>query len=244
MSFVSEPNRLHLIWQASNSEVRKRFVVGELVRSGTSVSLAYHYYSDDLYEALMLGFVGHPAFPLSQPVHHQNVIEIFSRRLPPRNRADYNTYLTRNRLPIDRPLSDFTILGYAGGALPSDGFYCALNLQYEPLPIAMLMEVAGFRYNEGMNFEIPHLLNMPVSFVPEPENPKDSNAVAIYAGPSRLGYVPRYHAGLFKRWSAANMIVASVERIDGTLTKPQVHLMVHIMSNYASARAAKGKLLF
>lgn len=240
MSFVSEPNRLHLIWQSTRPDLRKKFVVGELSRSGSSISLAYHYYSTDFTDAMVAGFAGHPAFPVSQPVHHQNVIEVFSRRLPPRNRADYHTYLVRNHLPADRPLSDFTILGYAGGALPSDGFYCAIDLRYEQLPIGMLMEVAGFRYNDGMNFAIPQLMGSNVIFVPEPSNPQDPDAVAIYAGVSRLGYVPRYYARLFKMWSAMNMVSGSIARIDGTLTKPQVHLMVYIMSNTNANRLIRG----
>ncbi|MBB3587769.1 HIRAN domain-containing protein [Sphingomonas sp. BK481] len=238
ISHLIEPNRLLLIWQSSNPTVRKKFIVGELVRASDRVSLTYAYYSHDLQEAMSVGFTGHPAFPLDVPVHHFNVVEVFSRRLPPRNRSDFRTYLEKHRIDPVGQISDFALLGFTGATLPGDGFMCAIDYRYETMPHLFLMEVAGFRYNAGMHLEISAMMGQVVTFMPEIDNPHDQNAVRIFVAGLPIGYVPRYYAALMRTWLSSCMTMGVIERIDGTLTKPQVHIAVSVISHYSGRAQA------
>lgn len=231
INHIIEPNRLKLIWQSSNPKFRTRFVVADLIRSSYCVSLFYKKFTHDFQNAQLFGFQGHPAFRIDQAVHHQNVLEVFSRRLPSRNRTDFPTYLAKHRLDNHLNISDFALLGYTGGALPSDGFSCAIDFEYEDKPHQFMMEVAGFRYHAGMNVEIPSLTNQIAVFAPEDNNDHDPFAVQIIVSGVKIGYVPRYYAQLFRIWMNDSFLYGSIERIDGTLTKPQVHLMVYVIPN-------------
>jgi hypothetical protein len=230
ITYAIEPNRLKMIWQSSTSTTRTKFVVGELVRAEDKVSLSYFRISSDFLNAISIGFVGHPAFRIDTPVHHHNVIEVFSKRLPPRNRADFQAYLSKNRLENIPSISNFALLGYTGGHLPGDGFSFAIDFCYENLPYQFLMEVAGFRYYSGMNVEISAMAGQLVNFEPESTNLHDPFAVKIMFMGTHIGYVPRYYAPLVRYWLNHCRIFAIIERIDGTLTKPQVHLMMHVLS--------------
>jgi hypothetical protein len=234
-----EPNRLKLIWQSSGVD-RNKYTVGELVRSGQSVSLSYFHDSAEMFGARSAGFVGHAAFPFNRPVYHENVIETFSRRLPSRHRNDFYMYLHKNRLAAKTHISDFALLGYTGAYLPSDGFSFAVDWRFQELPYLFLMEVAGFRYNSGMLMQMDDLLGRPVFFQYEEGNPYDSSAVAIYVEGQKIGYVPRYYAANFRYWSAVYEISGSIERIDGALAKPQVSILLFVKSRQYTNALATG----
>jgi len=51
--------------------------------------------------------------------------------------------------------------------------------------------IAGFTYYDGLDVISELQLGTPVSLRSEPENPYDPNAVSIYYGETKLGYVPR-----------------------------------------------------
>ena len=51
--------------------------------------------------------------------------------------------------------------------------------------------IAGFTYYDGLDVMGELQLGTPVSLRSEPENPYDPNAVSIYFGDTKLGYVPK-----------------------------------------------------
>ncbi len=229
-----EPNRLKMIWQ-SQGEDRTKYQVGEIIRSGHQTSLSYFRHEPTFLDALMAGFEGYPAFPLNKTVHHENVIETFSRRIPPRSRNDYHTYLTKNRISTDYQISDFALLGYTGGYLPSDGFSFAIDWRFQELPFIYLMEISGFRHHVGMHIDINNLLGKQIQFIPEPENEYDINAVAIYLADMKIGYVPRYYNKEFLFWSDYYNIYGQIERIDGKMLKPKVSVLTIVQTRQVAA---------
>lgn len=232
-----EPNRLKLIWQSSGED-RTKYTVGELVRSGAGVSLSYLRQNSDIFQAIQAGFAGHTAFPLHRPTYHENVVETFARRLPARSRNDYIQYLTKNRISLGTRISDFALLGYTGAYLPSDGFSFAIDWRFQELPFLFLMEISGFRYNSGMNMQMESLIGKNLTFVPEPENPYDSNAVAVHLNSNRIGYIPRYYAADYHFWAAYYDVSGFVERIDGALAKPKVSVLMFVKTRaYTNALA-------
>jgi hypothetical protein len=53
--------------------------------------------------------------------------------------------------------------------------------------------IAGFTFADGLDVIDKLKLGTEVAIVGEPDNPHDSDAVAIYYGECRIGYVPRNH---------------------------------------------------
>ena len=51
--------------------------------------------------------------------------------------------------------------------------------------------IAGFTYYDGLDVINDLEIGTPVSLKADPENPYDSNAVALYLNDTKLGYVPR-----------------------------------------------------
>ncbi|WP_177313701.1 HipA domain-containing protein [Marinobacter gelidimuriae] len=116
-----EPQRLLLFWQARESQKRSRYRVGQLVKQGGHVVLQYSV-GTEMARAKEVGFQGYPAFPLKQVEHRHQVMEAFTRRLPPRTRRDFSRYLELRAIPADADISEFALLGYSGAKLPDDGF--------------------------------------------------------------------------------------------------------------------------
>lgn len=227
-SYFFEPHRLLVIWQSSLAEVRTRFVVGELIRCENCVSLSYFPWSSDYLTAETLGFEGHPAFPRHQVVHHHNVMEVLSRRLPPRSRSDFGFYLKKYGLAEHPNISDFGLLGYTAGILPSDGFSFAINLGFEAIPLFFPMECAGFRFYDGMQMEFDSVSNFVVEFRPEDGNAYDPFAVAIYLENRKLGFVPRYYSSLVRIWLHRYNVFGFTSRIMGSIGSPKLLLNVSI----------------
>lgn len=227
-----EPNRLKVIWQSSGSD-RTKYVVGELVRAGERVSLSYFQNSEQFLRAFAAGFRGHPAFPMRNPCYHENVLEILSRRLPSRQRNDFYLYLIRHNINPDVKISDFALLGYTNGKLPSDGFSFVIDFRFQELPLVFPIEISGFRYHGGMSIPTEILLKQHVSFHLDNNNPHDPYAISILSDGVVLGYVPRYYAEDIRAWLHWITLSGFVDRIEGPAKKPEVHVMLHVHKSSA-----------
>lgn len=53
--------------------------------------------------------------------------------------------------------------------------------------------IAGFAYYDGLDVIEQLVPAAPVALVSEPDNPYDPEAVAVYFGETKLGYVPKAH---------------------------------------------------
>ena len=62
---------------------------------------------------------------------------------------------------------------------------------YERSKHLMDCHIAGFTYYNGLDVIDELVLGTSVNLKSEPENPYDTNAVSIYYGDTKLGYVPR-----------------------------------------------------
>lgn len=61
---------------------------------------------------------------------------------------------------------------------------------YEPSRVLSSFHIAGFQYGDGALVLSELRPGELLSLQPEPDNPHDPEAVAIYRGDVRLGYVP------------------------------------------------------
>lgn len=237
---IIEPKRLLMVWQTlDRSEsagqpqggVGKRYVVGELRQADKGVVLRYFKDSQDFKDAKELGFEGYPAFDISKP-EHTNVMSALERRIPPRERSDFSEFLKYHRIAPGAAgsLSPFALLGYTGGKLPGDSFSFVHTFEEAPIPCELTVEVAGFRYYKGMDLlkQGNSLVDRPVQFKAEPENPYDSHAVAIYSDGEPIGHVNRAQTEAFNKWLQCCRIEGNVERVNGRLDRPSVLLYVKV----------------
>lgn len=66
---------------------------------------------------------------------------------------------------------------------------------YEKSRYLLDCHVAGFAYYDGLDVIKKLELGAPVTLKPEPENPYDPDAVAIYFEKAKLGYMPQAKNG-------------------------------------------------
>lgn len=222
-----EPKRALLAWQSSRTDSsRRRWDVAELLRNDTTPAspVELHYLSrEHLAGAIAEGFSGYPAFSMKQPVHGQDVLATFMLRLPPRRRPDFSKYLDAYLIAPDAQFTDFALLAATEGRLPSDGFSVVNPLDEVASAAEFVIEAAGIRH---VSTPVQVELGKAVEFRPEPENKNDPNAIAIFSGPSKLGYINRLQTAAFHRWIAQARVTARVEKTNGTPERPRVILHV------------------
>jgi hypothetical protein len=225
LSYIREPSRLLLTWQPaeSSSQPRTRRVVGEIKKHGDEVVLRYLPETPDYQAAVECGFLGYPAFNPTSVEHRQGVMEAFSRRLPPRKREDFGDFLAKHRLPEPFPLSDLALLGYTGGALPSDGFSLVPDFPDDPGPFDYVLELAGVRHVRGLNLSSV-TAGDEVQFALDRENPIDRDAVFVVHRGKPLGYVNRALRSRVAKWAANGQLSATIERLNGKPDRPLVYV--------------------
>ena len=118
ISNIVKSRFLYLIWK--NEQSSKRFAVGKLYED------RFEYFDKNtLEEAIDEGFQGFPAFSLDEKTH-SNALKVFMRRLPPKNRTDYDKFLALYGLDYEKEIvkniSDFELLGYTGAYVSGNSF--------------------------------------------------------------------------------------------------------------------------
>ncbi|ABM17142.1 hypothetical protein Q667_17350 [Marinobacter sp. C1S70] len=226
---IIEPRRLLLCWQARDSESRSRYVVGELVQREKNVTLRYFTGTPEFKEALNNGFVGYPAFPIrSGDVHTGQVLEAFTRRLPPRNRRDFSRYLEMRGISPEAEISDFALLGYTGAKLPNDGFEIVHTFEHAGDQVEFVLEVAGFRHESTIPAD-QIVVGESVTFHPEPENQYDPHAIRIELRGTKIGYVARGHAPVILDFlNDGAEISGEVFRKNGTAERPLIYIFTQL----------------
>lgn len=231
---VFEPNRIKLIWQnAFNERDRTNYHVADIIKKNDTVFLSYTCDTEDFLKARELGFEGYSKFKFdSAPIiSHIDVGNTFYRRLPPRSRGDFLSYLSGFGLKNHEEISSFALLGYTGATLPGDSFYCLHYYEDMPIPSEFVMHVAGFRHVRKDNIEsYSDILSNHEELTPrlEPENEHDSSAIALYHDDEKIGYINRNSTSAFKNWMENNQVKILSYRINGTASKPRLLAFVSI----------------
>ncbi|OGW29250.1 MAG: hypothetical protein A2X56_14285, partial [Nitrospirae bacterium GWC2_57_13] len=230
------PQRLFLVWQGPEGGDRARCIVAELLRTNHGIELRYLTQSDDFKKARENGFEGYPAYPKTDRVYKEGVIETLMLRLPPRERSDYNKYLESLRISSAARVSDFALLGYSGAKLPSDGFSIVHPFDDVSEPCELLTEVAGFRYYEGMTMQLA--VGMTAKLQPEPTNPYDPQAIMVLVKGKKVGYIGRGLLPALHRWlDNKSEITAVIEKINGRPERPSIMLFIAVVPQRQSEHA-------
>jgi len=222
---IIEPERMKVVWKSPGGSHRN-YHVADLLRSNgdEQIQFVYNTESDDFKLAFEQGFQGYFAFPLKQSdSFDEGIMQVLSRRLPPRSRSDFHSFLKQWAIPENQEISDFALLGYSHGSIPGDDFSFYPYWEDYELPCSFLIEVAGFRYNAGMSMDIDSISS--IRFSKDIDNDHDSNAVSIWGNDQKIGYVNRTLTNAFHKWlDQGASIQASIYRVNGTEERPRVHL--------------------
>lgn len=229
LQHLIDPRRLLLTWQPGEAAGvgRTRRVVAEVVREDDAFVLRYLPGTQDYDVAVSAGFTGHPAFPLSTVEHRSGVEEALSRRLPPRKREDFGDFLAKHRLPNPFPLSDLALLGYTGGALPSDGFALVPDFADDDVPCDYILEVAGVRHVRGTDVS-SLTVGDPLTFVRDNENLVDRDALLVVHRGLPLGYVNRAMRQRVATWAESGHLSARIDRLNGKPGRPLVFARLEV----------------
>ena len=87
--------------------------------------------------------------------------------------------------------------------------------------------IAGFSYYEGAMVFNKLSIGTELQLVPEPENPFDKNAVALYLGESKLGFIPRgNNREISKLLNAGYSVFKAVVQMVNPKNRPEEQIMV------------------
>lgn len=222
INHIIEPTRLLLAWQQHGTEKRRRFIVAELLKNSDGlIQLNYLEESRDFLQARELGFTNYPGFAVGES--HLDTLHIFMKRLPPRKRTDFGRFLTSIRIPEDATISDFALLGYSGARLPDDGFVFINPFENAKPPFELMTPIAGYYYHKDKAPKHSLAEGMSVELKKEPDNPKDSNAVAIWINGIQAGYINKGLPRSVNQWLDNGWVESTViERLNGTPKNPRV----------------------
>ncbi|MDL2401588.1 HIRAN domain-containing protein [Rhizobium mayense] len=238
---IVEPSRLLLTWQTlDDSKSRTRFAVGELQAASPPT---FTYYSEDEFFRVngkpltyirSIGYAQYPAFKPTKLHHVDGVLEAFLRRLPPRNRADFDKYITHFRLSRNTTISDFALLGITEAKLPADGFALVDPLDDTVKTRELMIEVVGHRHYPS---DLDGALGEAVDLIPEPENQWDPHAVMVLARGMKVGYINKFQCAAFLQWISEDRVTAVIERVNGTADHPRLYIFVRVSPRLASLAA-------
>ncbi|WP_439821374.1 HIRAN domain-containing protein [Pseudomonas sp. HLG18] len=219
---VFEPTRLFLVWTSTTEGVaRNRRIVGELVKKNDHCTFRYLKDTPDYHAAVNEGFIGFPAFTINGNEEFDNALAAFMSRIPPRKRQDFPKYLAQYGLPSSFNGSDFSLLGYTGARLASDSFELSPDLSTASAPIDVVLEVSGTQYNKVLGDITEGML---VTFVHEPENQHDKNAIAIMTSFGRIGYVSRALNKGFSHLLSQSRVTGTV--LSSDLRKEKIKILI------------------
>jgi len=236
------PKRLILAWQApDHMNDRFRWAVGVVVGCSAGRWRFNYLRAGEEFQSYnggrpieqmrALGFQGYPAFSTKILGHTDGVSQVLMRRLPPRSRQDFSTYLEKFGLVDNIDMSDFQLLAITEAKLPSDGFSLVDPLDEAQEYCDLMLEIAGFRYYSS---NVPLLkAGQPVKIEREWGNPHDYYAVEVTAEQrTKIGNINRLQARTFCRWLENRSVKTSMSRLNGRLGHPKAYIFVQVRPAY------------
>ena len=233
-----QTRRALLTWQRPLEQPgsRDRFAVAELLQCEGGVAFSY-LGEGSLAPALEAGFSGYPGLALGEAHEADTAIDVLARRLPPRDRPDFDDFMETFGLSPQADFSDLSLLAYTGARLTGDSFGVTETFEGFDRPFRYVFDVSGYRhYRSGA----PDLaVDEPVIFRRDPTNEHDSDAIEIAReNDARLGYVNRLQAQTVQRWIEHGSIDARVFRLGGHSVYPRLFVMADIEPALQKVHAA------
>ncbi len=157
---------------------------------------------------------------LNQVYHSTTLFPLFANRLLPESRPEYRDYLTWSGFSPEETPEPLVVLGRTEGMKQTDA------VEVFPCPAPTLTgQYVNYFFAHGVRYHLPNAQEVleqlavgdKLSLRPQPQNPKDRNAIAIFSHDTPLGYIPRYlatDAGHLLRECDARDVKLFVERVN------------------------------
>jgi hypothetical protein len=228
-----KPKVLYLVWEDAD---RRRYKVG----SFTETCFQYLHKEESFIKAQEKGFKGFFSFPLTEEeISYPNPVPVFMRRLPPKNRQNYAEYLTAFGLDAENPPeSDFTLLGYTGAHLLDDPYHVLNTFEGIKTGFSFISKVSAaqqcfFSHNDEKSLNLASNPYPTLILKPDPENPKDPNAIQIFIQLSEclvpFGYVHKELTLSIKTWqNEGRRLEARLFRVNGQPNHRHAYASIHV----------------
>lgn len=184
-------DKIFLSWRIGKGS--SRIMVGVIEKRSSGV--IFKYIKEGVDKASQYGFRGYPGLSLDQMVHEKNVIELFSKRIINFERTDTKWLL--DFWEVDESLKGDVLymLAMTQGKMQTDSFEFLASFIPDS-GLSFVTDVAAITY---YGFDLNEIREGErLSFVKEPNNPKDNKAVQVYCGENKLiGYVKKGHNEVF-----------------------------------------------
>lgn len=226
------PSELLLVWQAPDAEKdRLRWAVG-ILKTGSPAT--FRYFSEEELPSYNIGrsraqlnaagFSGYPAFRYDPGKQFDvDVLKTFMRRIPPASRNDFGRYQEYFSIRPQTGMPDMLLLALTEARLPGDGFSLVDPLNPTSTSGEAVVEIAGYRYEAGGSDLLPGDV---LVLKPDPTNRHDCDAVAIFRGDIRVGFVNRLQALTVCRWLETHEMRCEVLRKNGRADAPRAYAKI------------------
>jgi hypothetical protein len=180
---------LYLAWREPG---RRWWPIGRLLREGSEYEFAY---THGALEAHGAGFRPLLAFPEPREVYRsESLFAVFANRLMNTSRPDFSSFVQWLDLPSSET-DPLVLLARSGGRRETDMF--EVFAAPDPTPdgrYRMPFFVHGLRHRavEAQRLATQLTPRTPIELRPDPENPEDKEALAVFAHGAHIGFAPRY----------------------------------------------------
>lgn len=190
---MNEIGHIFLSWREGLG--KRRHLVGVLKRNATQGAV-FSYIKDGVERAQKDGFSPYTEFPEIDKLYSENVLEVFGQRIMKSERSDIADFF--DFWEIDPKFKDdkYYLLAYTQGLNPTDNFEFLAD--FNPRKnLCFLTDLAGLTKNKlGKNEVLP---GDSLSYVLDPENEFDKNAVKVFKGEKYIGYIKQIHSRVFHK---------------------------------------------
>lgn len=195
---------LYITWRKKVGE--RRYIIAKIKRN-VSEGISFEYLPD--YEKAKNDGLEH-FFGFKEPkkLSPNDIEEILSLRVISKERPDRNEFLKFWEADEVNDIMD--ILALTQGKSPTDNFeFLANYLTVNKKHLIFITDLAGLSH-----------LKLPIgtvkkgdilSFQREPRNPKDENAIAVYNGSTKVGYIKKIHNKIFQKRQNLKLIVKAID---------------------------------
>lgn len=214
-------NRLYVSWQRNPHE--SRHIIAKIERTPENNALTFDYLPE-FDEAKQKGLSHFFGFKNVANFSPQEIEKMLSLRVISPNRKDKDDFL---RFWEAENVTDmFDVLALTQGKSPTDNFEFLADYETNTQPIqSFITDLAGvyFQKLDAGSIYKGEIL----SFQKEPHNEFDKEAVAVYKGTLKLGYIKRVHNRVFHNpLYEIRLSVKSFEQ-NGTIKQIMAKVEVH-----------------
>lgn len=204
---MKELGNIFLSWR--KGEGARRHIIG-IIKKNKTDGTRFHYFQEAVKIARLEGFAPYTEFPDISKMYTNKVLETFGQRLFKTERSDSLDFLNFWEIDSKYKNDKYYLLAHTMGLTPTDNFEFLVD--YHPVKnLKFITDLAG----------LSHLKLNPATLVVgdiltikfEDDNEYDENAVAVFKGDSKVGYIKQIHNRVFhkKRGSGINIVVKAVE---------------------------------